>query len=83
VAPDKVAAMWDAAANGDYARARTLHEQTQRITDALFSEPSPIPVKAALAMMGKIAPEIRLPLVAMAGPARERLRAVLSEHGLV
>lgn len=83
VIPKLVADVWDAAAAGDYARARELHLRTIPLTDALFSETNPIPVKAALAMMGSVDAEIRAPLYPMSGPARERLRAILSEHGLV
>ena len=83
VAPKLVADCWDAAAAGDYARARALHYQSLSLADALFLETNPIPAKAALAMMGRIGPEIRPPMYPMSAPARERLRAVLVEHGLV
>jgi 4-hydroxy-tetrahydrodipicolinate synthase len=52
------------------------------LAEALFSEASPIPSKAALAMMGKIAPDIRLPLHAMSEPGKAKLRALLSQLGL-
>jgi 4-hydroxy-tetrahydrodipicolinate synthase len=81
--PALVAEAWDAMAAGDLARARAAHFKTLALTEALFIETSPIPVKAALAMMGAISPEIRAPLYAMAGEAREKLRAVLVAHGLV
>ncbi|HEX2568965.1 MAG TPA: 4-hydroxy-tetrahydrodipicolinate synthase [Polyangia bacterium] len=83
VVPRLVADACHAAAAGALFKARELHQQTLALTEALFVETNPIPVKAALAMMGTIGPEIRPPLYAMSGPARERLRAVLSEHGLV
>jgi 4-hydroxy-tetrahydrodipicolinate synthase len=44
---------------------------------------NPIPIKTALAMRGVCQEEFRLPLVPMAPPARERLRSVLTAHGLV
>jgi 4-hydroxy-tetrahydrodipicolinate synthase len=87
VVPQLVAQTYDtwmsAAGAGDVERARQLHFQTLALNDALFVESNPIPVKAALAMMGAISTEIRPPLYPLAGPARERLRAVLAEHGLV
>ena len=83
VVPRLVADAYDAAAAGEFVKARELHRQTLGLAEALFVETNPIPVKAALAMMGTIGPEIRAPLYAMSGPARERLRAILSEHGLV
>ena len=82
VIPKLVAGVWDAAAAGDFVKAREIHFKTLAISDALFVETSPQPVKAALHMMGMIGPGIT-PLYAMSGPARERLRAVLAEHGLV
>lgn len=83
VVPELVAGAWDAACAGDWDKARELHFKTLALTEALFSETSPQPVKAALAMMGAMGPEIRPPLYAMSGPSKERLRAVLAEHGLV
>lgn len=83
VLPAQVAKAWDAAAAGDFVRARAIHFETLALVEALFSETSPTPVKAALALMGAIGPEIRAPLYPMTGPARERLRAILAEHGLV
>ena len=83
IVPKLVADVWDAAQAGDYARARELHLSSIALTEALFAETSPQPVKAALNMMGIIGPDLRLPLVAMTGPAREKLRAILAEHGLV
>jgi 4-hydroxy-tetrahydrodipicolinate synthase len=83
VVPGLVAGAYDAVTVGDLLKARELHQQTLRLTEALFVETNPIPVKAALAMMGMIGTDIRPPLYAMSGSARERLRAVLSEHGLV
>jgi len=83
VAPALMSAMWDAAAAGDWNQARQLHYRLLPLGEGLFVEANPIPVKAALAMMGAIDPEVRAPMYAMSGPARERLRAVLAEHGLV
>ena len=83
VIPGLVSQVWDAAAAGDWNGARAAHWKTLALTEALFSETSPTPVKAALAMMGAVGAEIRAPLYPMSGPAREKLRAVLAEHGLV
>ena len=83
VAPKLVADCWEASAAGDYARARALHYQSLPLADALFLEANPIPAKAALAMMGKIAPELRSPLVPMSAGNRDKLRAALAAAGLV
>jgi 4-hydroxy-tetrahydrodipicolinate synthase len=79
VAPRLVAGAWDAHAAGDAARARALHYEALPLAEALFAEASPIPAKTALGFMGKIAPELRLPLHPMSEAPRERLRALLRQ----
>ena len=83
VAPADMAAMWDAAAAGDWKRARALHYRLFPLLEGLFIESNPIPVKAALAMMGKITDEIRAPLYPMAGSNREKVRKILADLKLV
>ena len=83
VAPALMAEMWDAAAAGDWARARALHFKLLPLSEGLFIESNPIPVKAGLAMMGRIADELRAPLYPMTGAGREKVRANLSEVGLL
>jgi 4-hydroxy-tetrahydrodipicolinate synthase len=83
VAPRWMAEMWDAAQREDWARARELHHRIQPLTELLFADPSPTPTKAALALMGRIADELRPPLYPLVGPARERLRACLVKEGLL
>lgn len=83
VAPADFAAMWDAAAAGDWKRARELHYKTFPLSEGLFIEANPIPVKAALAMMGKIADEIRPPLYPMSGENKEKVRKILLGLGLI
>ncbi len=83
VVPDKVAACWDAAAAGDLARSARIHYETLDLCDALFLESNPIPVKAALAMMGRIQEELRAPLYPMSEAPRAKLRAAMTALGLV
>lgn len=83
VAPGDVAAMWDAFSKGDYEEARRLHYKLMPLNSAMFFETNPIPVKTALGLMGKIDPELRLPLTAMAAANIEKLRAVLVNYRLV
>jgi 4-hydroxy-tetrahydrodipicolinate synthase len=83
VAPALMSAMWDAAAAGDWAKARALHYRLLPLGEGLFVEANPIPVKAALAMMGRIADELRPPLYPLAAQYRDKLRAQLAELGLV
>jgi 4-hydroxy-tetrahydrodipicolinate synthase len=54
-----------------------------RLFDVLFIEVNPTPVKAALAMMGKIKYEYRLPLCKMAEANYEKLRKVMLDYGLI
>lgn len=67
----------DANDSGHTAIARKLHQRLYPLFKALFIETNPIPVKAALAMMGLIEEEYRLPLCPMGKENREKLRLVL------
>jgi 4-hydroxy-tetrahydrodipicolinate synthase len=83
VAPAEFSAMWDAAAAGDWKKARELHYSTFPLSEGLFIEANPIPVKAALALMGKIADEIRPPLYPMTGANRDKIRKILVDLKLI
>jgi 4-hydroxy-tetrahydrodipicolinate synthase len=83
VAPREMSEMWDAAAAGDWTRARELHFRLLRLNLGLFVESNPIPVKAAMAMMGRMADELRSPLFPLADQHRPKLRAILADLGLV
>ena len=63
--------------------ARKLHEKYFQLFKDLFIETNPIPVKAAMALMGLIEEEYRLPLVAMSSKNRETLRATLKSCGVI
>jgi 4-hydroxy-tetrahydrodipicolinate synthase len=69
--------------DGDAAAARRIHERYYPLFKDLFLESNPIPVKAALAMMGVIAEEYRLPLVPMGVKNREVLKATLRQCGVL
>jgi 4-hydroxy-tetrahydrodipicolinate synthase len=83
VAPKQMSAMWDAAAAGDWKKARELHYRLLPLGEGLFVEANPIPVKTAMAMMGRIADEIRPPLYPLAPQHRDKLQAQLQELGLL
>jgi 4-hydroxy-tetrahydrodipicolinate synthase len=83
VAPAQMSAMWDAAAAGDWKKARELHYLLLPLGEGLFVEANPVPVKAALAMMGRIADELRPPLYPLAEAYREKLRAQLHDLHLL
>ncbi len=71
------------ALQGDYAKARELHYQMQPLCRACFLETNPIPVKLALAAMGKMEPELRLPLVPLSPENNQKLQATLKDAGLL
>ncbi|MCZ6781705.1 MAG: 4-hydroxy-tetrahydrodipicolinate synthase [Proteobacteria bacterium] len=83
VAPTEVGDLVRAFRSGDPDRARAIHRKLLPLFDALFCETNPIPVKAALALMGRIEPGIRLPLLPLSERNRERLQVVLKETGLL
>ncbi|MBI4238988.1 MAG: 4-hydroxy-tetrahydrodipicolinate synthase [Deltaproteobacteria bacterium] len=77
VAPRRVAELWNAWQRGDTATAARLHQALYALNQALFIESNPIPVKTALALMGRCEEAWRLPLTPMAPANRDRLAAVL------
>lgn len=82
-APQLVARLTELAAAGDFAGAREAHHQLAEWTVAAFVEPNPIPVKAAMAMMGKMANVVRLPLVPLADKFEATVRAALVSVGAI
>ena len=83
VAPAKMAAMCQAALDGDVDKARELNAELEPLHRDLFIEPSPIPAKWALYEMGLIDNGIRLPLVPLSKAAQPRLRETLRGCGLL
>jgi len=83
VAPTDMAKMVLAALKGDFEQARTLHFKLTPLFSSLFLETNPIPVKAALAMMGKISEEVRLPLTPLADEYRPQLRKALQQASVL
>lgn len=70
-------------AAGQVAEARRIHFKLSPLFSALFFETNPIPVKEALGMMGKIDPELRLPLCPMGQENRDKLKQVMKDSGLI
>jgi 4-hydroxy-tetrahydrodipicolinate synthase len=68
---------------GSWSEARELHYKLLDLMHANFIETNPIPAKAALAMMGLIQENYRLPLVPMKESNREKLRGYLAKLDLV
>jgi 4-hydroxy-tetrahydrodipicolinate synthase len=68
---------------GDVAAARKIHESLSPLFNALFITSNPIPVKAALEMLGRKVGAPRLPLVPATAEERERVRKALEDAGLL
>jgi 4-hydroxy-tetrahydrodipicolinate synthase len=83
VAPAEVARVVHLFRDGDVAGSRALAQRLRLLNEALFAEANPGPVKAALAMRGKMAPEIRLPLVMPGESTIALLRGALQGLGLL
>lgn len=80
--PALMAKLVDACADGEMDTARTLHRQLTPWMRAAFIESNPIPLKAALAMMGKMQNVVRLPLVPMAESHTTTVRQALTAAGV-
>jgi 4-hydroxy-tetrahydrodipicolinate synthase len=80
VAPEGMVAMVRAWQDGDWTGALATHEALSELTEMLFVEPNPVPAKAALAMEGYAAAELRLPLTEMESVNFQRLAAVMSRY---
>jgi len=71
------------ALTGDFAGARALQRKWLPLMDVNFVESNPIPVKAAMAMMGLLEPVWRLPMIAPSPQNQARIEAVLTSTGLL
>jgi 4-hydroxy-tetrahydrodipicolinate synthase len=75
--------MIDAALDGQLEKAKELHYKLLPLMNINFIESNPIPVKAALAMMGVIEENYRLPLVRISPANREKVGKLIEEIGLL
>ena len=83
VVPGDMAGMCTAFFKGDLAEARRLHYKMWPLIEAMFYETNPVPVKAAVKVMGKITGEVRQPLCPLAPQNEEKLRQVMQKYGLI
>ena len=81
--PAQMAKMVGAALAGDWPTARAINCKYAALMMAHFSEPSPAPVKAVLALMGRIEERLRLPMVPVTAATRQKLEAMLGELELL
>jgi 4-hydroxy-tetrahydrodipicolinate synthase len=81
--PRELAEMTRSALNNDWDTARRIHRKYLPLMQANFIESNPLPVKAVLAMMGKIEENYRLPLVPMKRDTRSRLQRIATDAGVI
>jgi len=81
--PDLMSQMTELALDGNWTEARALHYRLLPLMEVNFIESSPGPVKAAMAMMGLLAENFRLPLVPIQEKSRVKIREVLTELGVL
>lgn len=83
IAPADMVKMIEFAERGDFTQARKLHERLYSLHQVMFVETNPIPVKTALALMGKCSEEVRLPLWKLSNENLKKLKAVMKWYGLL
>jgi 4-hydroxy-tetrahydrodipicolinate synthase len=83
VMPREVADLYNLCRDGKWEAARELHYYLTPINDALFLESNPAPAKTALGWMGKITPEIRLPLAQLSDANQTKLRDTMASYNLL
>ncbi len=83
VAPAAMAALCEAANAGNFVAARKAHDALLPLMQAMTVAVNPLPVKTALALMGRVAEEFRLPLCEMAPADRQKVADALTTAGLI
>jgi 4-hydroxy-tetrahydrodipicolinate synthase len=83
IIPAEMAEMVKAALTGEWSTARRINRKYFRLMQGIFKETSPEPVKAILAMMGKIEEQYRLPMVPVSAGTRAFLERMAGELGLL
>jgi 4-hydroxy-tetrahydrodipicolinate synthase len=81
--PHEMAEMTRAALNNDWSAARRIHRKYLALMQANFIESNPMPVKAVLAMMGKVEEVYRLPLLPMRRDMRSKLQKIATDAGVI
>ena len=83
VAPKLCAQMQEATLNGDYATALTISDRLMPLHHAIFTEPGLCGAKYGLSLLGMCRDEVRLPLVGVTDPTKEKIRAAMVHAGLL
>ncbi len=80
--PKDIKEMINAYKSGDVKKATELNQKIFSVVKGMFLETNPIPVKAAMEILGMTGGEIRMPLTAMEGDNLDKLRKILTDYGL-
>lgn len=83
IIPDRMSDLVKSMLAGDVDKARTIHFEIYELCQTMFVETNPIPIKAALSLMGKIEPEFRLPLCMPSAANLEKIRTTLAKFNLI
>ena len=84
IVPVDVRKLTDAILAGEFVEARKLHDKLYGLGSALLSlSTNPVPIKAAMAMLGMCSEELRLPMVPLDDAARVKLKTILTNYGLL
>jgi 4-hydroxy-tetrahydrodipicolinate synthase len=83
ILPEEVANLYNLVAAGKWREAMDLHFKLLPINEALFWDTNPVPLKAALGMMGMINPKLRSPLVSLSEDKKAKLREVMKGYALL
>jgi 4-hydroxy-tetrahydrodipicolinate synthase len=83
IIPKKVHELAQSFLDGKIDTSRKIHYEILELCQAMFIETNPLPVKTALALMGMIREEWRMPLCEMRPENKEKLKQVLKKYGLI
>lgn len=83
IMPKQISSLVDAFFAGDMEEAKRLHLYLLKISNAMFIETNPVPVKTGVSLLGRCRDEVRLPLAPLAEANRAKLAAIMKEYGLI
>jgi 4-hydroxy-tetrahydrodipicolinate synthase len=83
IAPKLCSDFQNACMQGAFEQALQLQDRLMPVHDAMFCEPSPAPVKYAASLLGLCTDEVRLPLVSATDEARAKVKAALTDAGIL
>ncbi len=82
IAPTEYAAFHNACLAGEYVKAKAMHEKLDRLHKDLFLDPSPAPAKYGLSLLGRMTPDVRLPITPCRPETETAVKAAMQRAGL-